>query len=184
GGLGIALRPGGGADALAGGESPHNGIAALDIDNDRDLDVILAIDAAPPRAILNDRLGEFRDVELKGLSAPGPSSGLLVTDFDADGRPDLVAAGAEGGVLAWRNTTDRTPAVTRLTFETWPIDATRWRSAQAVDLDLDGWPDLLGLPAATRRPGELILPSWARNDGKRSSTEALSLGLESSGLDG
>ena len=183
-GLSIALTPWTGADALAGGESPHTGIAALDLDNDRDLDLILAVDAAPPTAILNDRLGQFRHAELKGLSSPAPSSGLLVTDFDADGRPDLVAASAEGRVLAWRNTTERTAAAAKLTFETWPIDATRWRSAQAVDLDLDGWPDLLGLAAAPRKPGEIILPSWARNEGKRLSTKSLSLGLESPGLDG
>jgi hypothetical protein len=184
-GLSISLTPWTGAAALSGGELPHTGIAALDLDNDRDLDVILAIEGAPPIAILNDRLGQFRDAELKGLTSPAPSSGLLVTDFDADGRPDLVAACAEGRVLAWRNTTEMTPAAaTKLSFEPWPIDATRWPSAQAVDLDLDGRPDLLGLPATPRKPGDVILPSWARNEGKRFSTKTLSLGLQSPGLDG
>ena len=55
---------------------------------------------------------------------------------------------------------------------------------QAVDLDLDGLPDLLGLPASTHKPGEIVLPSWARNEGSRFAAETLSLKLPVPGVDG
>ena len=48
----------------------------------------------------------------------------------------------------------------KITFETWPINASRWSLAQAIDLDLDGRTDLLGLPAAfeqARRNGTAVV---------------------------
>ncbi len=69
-------------------------------------------------------------------------------------------------------------------FESWPINAVNWRAAQALDLDLDGLPDLLGLPATANKPGEVLLPAWARNEGNRFAAETLSLKLPSPGLDG
>ena len=80
--------------------------------------MVFAADGAPLEAVLNDRLGQFHAVTLKDLAPSQGLSGLLVTDLDADGRPDLVAASAEGPALAWRNTTVRaTTETTRLTFE-------------------------------------------------------------------
>src|SRR5262249_4378724 len=155
------------------------GIAVLDIDNDRDLDLVVTADGGPPKAILNDRLGQFHEVELK-VPSPPALAGLLATDFDGDDRTDLVATDADGPGRAWRNTPERTTGeATRPTFETWPINATGWRSAQSIDLDLDGRPDLLGLPAASSKPGAVVLPAWARNEGKRFATQVLSFGLES-----
>ncbi len=170
---------------LLGGNRAHTGIALLDLENDRDLDLVLACDGAPPIGILNDRLGKFHEAAIHGPSAGSAASGLLVTDFDADGRSDLVAPSAAGPVLAWRNLTERTTAeATKISFVEWPINAARWRSAQALDLDLDGLPDLLGLPAASDKPGELALPAWARNEGKRFAATTLPLGLENPGVEG
>jgi tetratricopeptide (TPR) repeat protein len=184
-GLSIALTPWPDAPALLAGATRHTGIAALDIDNDRDLDLVVVADEAPALAILNDRGGQFRLGELKDLSSAPLGSGLLVADLDADGRADVVEANAEGPVLAWRNTTERTTAKqTKLTFETWPINATRWRAALAIDLDLDGLPDVLGLPTASSKPSDVVLPSWARNEGKRHSAQAVPVHLDGPGLDG
>jgi tetratricopeptide (TPR) repeat protein len=178
-GLSIALTPWTDVEALKGGTSAHIGVAVLDVDNDRDLDLVLASDGTAPVAILNDRLGQFHASEMIGLPSAIAASGLLVTDFDADGRADMVAP-TGGRVLAWRNTTERTTAeATKLTFETWPINSGRWRSAQAVDLDLDGRFDLLGTPAQARGK-DVILPTWARNEGKRFATRSLSIRLSDS----
>ena len=154
---------------LEGGQSAHAGIASLDIDNDRDLDLVLVADGAPTLAILNDRLGQFHQVVLDDLAiahlAPGPASGLLVVDLDADGRADLAAPSVGGPVYVWRNKTERTTiAQTRLTFEPWRTNATRWRAAQAIDLDLDGRTDLLGLLAPLNKFSEFDVPLWARNE--------------------
>ncbi len=178
-GLSIVLTPWSDVEALTAGAKPHTGIAVLDVDNDRDLDLVSASDGSSPVAILNDRLGQFHTAEIVGLPSSREISGLLVTDFDADGRADLVATSASGSVLAWRNATNRTTAeATKLTFESWPSNAGRWRSAQALDLDLDGRFDLLGSPAVPANPKGSILPAWARNEGKRFATKALSPRLE------
>ena len=184
-GLTLALPPWPEANALAGGNKTHTGVALLDIDNDRDLDLVLTADTTPPVAVLNDRLGRFREVALEAPATDQQVTGILATDFDSDGRTDLVAACSTGRVMAWRNATERTTADgTRPTFESWPINAVNWRGAQAIDLDLDGLPDLLGLPASTNKPGELLLPAWARNEGTRFAVQALSLKLATPGLDG
>jgi tetratricopeptide (TPR) repeat protein len=184
-GLTLALAPWTEMNALAGGDKPHTGVALLDLDNDRDLDLVLTADHAPPVAIINDRLGQFREAAIPGLPTVDQVSGILASDFDADGRTDVVAACWKGRVLAWRNTTERKTAdTTKLTFDSWPISAVNWRVAQAVDLDLDGLPDLLGLPASTGKPGEISLPAWARNEGNRFVAETLPLNLAGPGIEG
>ncbi len=183
-GLSIALTPWSSDKALSGRVAAHTGIAALDIDGDRDLDLVAIADGEAPVAILNDRLGHFHDSVITDLAAPKHSSGVLVTDLDADGRPDLVAPNANGQVLAWRNTTERAKAKeTKLSFERWPVDAANWRSASAVDLDLDGLTDLLGLPATSTKPNDVPLPAWARNEGERLKAGNLPVAMATSGLD-
>jgi len=183
-GLSIALVPWGAAPALSGTKARHTGIALLDVDNDRDLDLVLAAEDQPPYAILNDRLGQFHHAPVDGIPAPSSVSGLLVTDLDSDGKADLVAASATANVRAWRNSTQQTlSASTKLSFESWPLNASRWRAIQALDLDLDGRPDLLGAPADSSKPGEVVLPAWARNEGKRHAVTTLPVRLEGSGVE-
>ncbi len=90
-GLSIALVPWPGAGDLLGGARAHTGIAVLDVDSDRDLDVMLSADGSPPEALLNDRLGQFRRVVIEGMKSE-EVNGLLTTHLDADGRADVVAA--------------------------------------------------------------------------------------------
>jgi len=163
-------------EALTGGSVPHTGLAALDVDDDRDIDLVLSADGEPARSILNDRLGRFHAIPLPQLSTGAPASGLLVMDVDKDGRTDLVAVSATGPVSVWRNTTSRTAKGPSLGWEPWPTDARRWRAATAFDLDLDTWPDLVGLPSADEPPA----PAWARNDGRRLVATPLALAPEAS----
>ena len=80
-----------GGRVLLGGARAHTGIALLDVDSDRDLDVVLSADGSPPEALLNDRLGQFRRVVIDGMKSE-EVNGLLTMHLDADGRADLVAA--------------------------------------------------------------------------------------------
>jgi hypothetical protein len=183
-GLSIALTPWIGAPALVGTKSHHSGIALLDIDNDRDLDLVLAADGQPPYAILNDRLGQFHTSQIEGVAGATATSGLLVTDLDSDGKADLVIPSASAKVLALRNTTESTANLNnKLSFESWPLNASNWRTVSALDLDLDGRPDLIGAPAASSKTGELGLPAWARNEGKRFAAAILPIRLESMTVD-
>ncbi|MFI5458740.1 MAG: CRTAC1 family protein [Isosphaerales bacterium] len=175
-GLSIAMTPWTGSDALVGGDLAHTGLAMLDLDDDRDLDLVLSAEGAAPRAILNDRLGRFHSIELKEIEPRAADSGLLATDFDQDGRPDLVALDTASGVSTWKNQTRRDGAAVTVAFKRWPANVGDWRTALATDLDLDGWPDLLGLPGLNALP----IPEWARNDGQRLSVSPVPLGPDDS----
>ncbi len=163
-----------GREALLGGDAPHTAVAALDVDEDRDIDLILAADGQAPVVIFNDRTGAFHAATIPDLKPDGPIAGLLVADLDSDGRPDLVTVGPGGRVGAWRNTSTRPGGFLKLAWEPRPIDARSWRAAQAVDLDLDTRPDLVGLPATGPAAGL----AWSRNVGPRLETRTLALGPE------
>ncbi len=53
-----------------------------------------------------------------------------------------------------------------------------------MDLNLDGLPDLLGLPASASKTTALLLPAWARNEGNRFATQTLDLKLSTPGVEG
>jgi tetratricopeptide (TPR) repeat protein len=160
-----------GEESLSSGKGRHTAVAALDLDDDRDLDLVVTADGEPPRAIFNDRIGAFHAETLTDIRADAPIAGLLATDLDKDGRVDLVAVGPGGRTSAWRNLTKRTSEGWKLGFESIPIDALGWRSALAIDLDLDTWSDLIGLPGD---PSSLTL-AWSRNAGSRLETRTLSI---------
>lgn len=171
------------APALGAGEAPHTGVAALDIDSDRDLDLVAVGDSAPPIVLRNDRLGRFESLPAPDLEAKtaGPAvNGVLVADFDGDARSDLALVPARGRLAVWRNRGPQTPggdaAPPPFAFEFWASDAHDWRSAIAADLDLDGAVDLLGLPSARDEGGAAIAPLWARNAGTGLVTVPLALG--------
>jgi tetratricopeptide (TPR) repeat protein len=176
GGLSIKMTPWPGPDALLGGDAPHTGLAMLDLDDDRDLDLVLASEGAAPQALLNDRLGQFHPASIQGLEPRVADAGLLVTELDKDGRPDLVTVDSAGKTTAWRNQCRRVGADLTIVFERWPCNVKGWRGALTGDIDLDGWPDLLGLSSSDGLP----IPGWARNDGRRLSSMSLPLGPDGS----
>jgi tetratricopeptide (TPR) repeat protein len=164
--------------ALTGGDEPHTGLAVLDIDVDRDLDLVLLSDGRAPSAAINDRLGRFHSQTLSDLDPKGLANGAVVLDLDKDRRPDLVLVKPDGRMTAWRNQAARTEQGApgfALTF--WAIDARLWRTAQALDLDLDTWTDLLALPASSQEDPPVA--AWARNEGSRLAHTPLALGPDS-----
>ncbi len=186
-GLSLALVPWTGAEALQGGEAPHTGVAALDVDNDRDLDLVLSADGSPLIAVLNDRLGNFHEVVLEDLGTPEPVSGLLVTDLDQDGRPDLVAPSPRvpgAGLAQHHRENDERGDQAHLGNV--PDQRARLAIGPGRRPRPRRPPDLLGLPAVhgEPQPGKPLSPLWARNEGKRLSQGELPVGLETSGLDG
>jgi enediyne biosynthesis protein E4 len=69
-----------------------SGAVFTDIDNDGDLDLIVALDWGPIKLFRNEN-GEFRDdTEAAGLGAfTGCWNGVTTGDLDNDGRPDIIA---------------------------------------------------------------------------------------------
>lgn len=164
-----------GAEALGGGARRHTGVATLDVDSDRDLDLVLIADDAAPIAVLNDRLGRFHSVELKDLKpAQANYNGVLAADFDRDGHTDLAFITLTGRLALWRNRGPSPDAGAAIPFEFYPTDAHDWHLGILNDLDLDGAVDLVGLS----RTEENTLV-WARNTGKGLSSGPLALGPNS-----
>jgi hypothetical protein len=159
-GLSIAFSPWPDMTVIGGGDEPHTGVAALDLDGDRDLDLILTADGTKPCAVLNDRLGRFRAVEVQGLKPFAADGGLLVSHLDTDDRPDIVRLDASGLVAALRNRTDRSGGAIAVAFEPWPNDLPPCASAEICDLDNDGYSDVLALDHNNARQPI----RWARNE--------------------
>jgi tetratricopeptide (TPR) repeat protein len=181
-GLSIAFStwPEEGAEALGGGLAHHTGVAALDADGDRDIDLVLTSEVGAPRLAINDRLGRFHGIELSDLKPPAPALGVLATELDGDGRTDLVIVPERGKLALWRSREPERGKPDAAAFEFFPTDAHDWRMAIAADLDLDGRADLVGLPAAGERA-----PVWARHVGNSLAASALALGPDSTAaLDG
>lgn len=127
------------------------GIAVLDFDDDQWPDLLVANDTAPNALLHNLGNGRFEDVALDhGIAvgqsgAPRGAMGVDSGDFDGDLRPDIVIG----------NFAQEMSAVYRLTQGGVFVDeAASWGvglptlmplgfGVQALDLDLDGWLDLV-----------------------------------------
>jgi FG-GAP-like repeat/ASPIC and UnbV len=124
------------------------GIAVADLDCDQDLDLLVLPDHAVPSAILNDRLLRFHQVSLAESLLPAAGwNGALVFHARNDERPDLflLPAGQSPILLLNRCSDSRAPLAQYL--ERGSTNSPALLQAQAVDLDLDGWTDVLGLSA-------------------------------------
>jgi len=139
-----------GFDLTGAGRGPID-VTFCDIDNDRDIDLIVA-EPAGLHVFSNRRDGTFGDIsESLGLGAAAGGSLAAVADLDKDGRMDLVVAGAE--IVIWSNG--------RRGFEV----ADRFEIAENVtptgvvfDFDNDGFLDL-----AHAEAGGVVL---RRNEGR------------------
>jgi hypothetical protein len=91
-GLSLAFTPWPNAGKLAGDNTRHTGLAALDLDDDRDLDLIMTQESEPVTVALNDRQGKFSVAAFAGLGSsvrpgfswPGRASGRA---FESGAKP-------------------------------------------------------------------------------------------------
>lgn len=113
-------------------------VIATDVDDDHDQDLVALFDDQAPVVAVNDRLMRWH----KGTLPAGQAkwNGGLVLDANHDGRSD---------VLLLR---DGQPPVYLLSmgvreFADGKLSVPELRQATAADIDLDGWPDVVGLNA-------------------------------------
>ena len=148
--------------------------AVSDVDLDRDLDLVLLADRTAPAGIVNDRLLRFRREKLpEALAGAATWNGALVLDVNGDERSDLLLLrhGHEPLLLLHRPTD---PGVLLADcYEAGTVASPPLRQAQAIDMDLDGRPDAVGLSSAGQ-------PVLLRSDGKRLVRLPEGLGVESS----
>ncbi|MDX2037923.1 MAG: FG-GAP-like repeat-containing protein [Isosphaeraceae bacterium] len=142
---------------LLGAPASYSGIAAVDIDNDRDVDLLLLADDKPLTVVYNDRLGRFHAQAIADLPIPKRAAGLAAVDLDKDGALDLVAPAASGQGVALLARGTRTSEGFQPKFTPFPSELPAARTVLVDDLDLDTWPDLVLLAA------DSAAPRWARN---------------------
>ncbi len=132
--------------ALQGPAARVVGVAASDMDGDRDLDFLVLANEAAPAVVTNDRLLKFRRAELPAtLLAPAKWNGALVLDLDHDGRSDLVLLSADDRPRVLLNRARSSESPPANWFEAAETNSPRLRQALAVDLNLDSWTDVVGL---------------------------------------
>ncbi len=132
-------------------------LAAVDLDNDKAVDLLVLPEGQGPVALLNDRLLRFR--RDPGLSAPAADwNGALVLDVNHDEQSDLLLLPAGRTPLLLLSKRDTLSAGLDGRFVAGATDSPPLRQGQAVDLDLDGWTDVVGLA----QNGELVV---LQNDG-------------------
>jgi FG-GAP-like repeat/ASPIC and UnbV len=148
-------RADGPADLLVQG--PVTGLVLTDLDADKDVDLIVLAEGKPPVAVRNDRLLRFGRFE--GFPAEaGNWNGGAVLDVNHDGRSDilLLSAGKKPQILLSRG--GATEAKVSSWFEQGPTDSPPLKQAVCVDLDSDGWTDVVGVSVE----GKLV---FLHNDG-------------------
>jgi tetratricopeptide (TPR) repeat protein len=157
---------------LLGPSVPVVATPISDVDHDQDLDLIVLADGRPPALVLNDRLGRFHSVACPELLPRGRWNGALVLDLKHRDRSDLLFIGPERApllLLGEPRTGDSDPAKWFRQVET---DSPPLLQAQAVDIDLDGWTDVVGL-------SHIRKPVLLHNDGKKLVYSRDALGADS-----
>lgn len=149
-------------------------LAVSDVDLDRDLDLLLLADNASADVILNDRLLRFRRAALpKSLAGAASWNGALVLDVNGDERSDLLLLRHKRKpLLLLHRPTDPGAGVADC-FAEGTINSPPLKHAHAVDMDLDGKMDVVGL-SSTGQPVLLL------SDGKRLVRLAEGLGADRS----
>jgi hypothetical protein len=158
--------------ALHGPPGPVVALATSDLDGDNDLDFLVLTDRTSPAVVVNERLLRFRRAVLPtDAVAASAWNGVLVLDVDQDGRSDvlLLARGQTPRLLMNRATAgNKAPGSW---FQGGAIKSPPLVQATAVDVDLDGWTDVVGL-------SEQRVPVLLHNKGGRLVEHPKAFGLD------
>lgn len=121
-------------------DPPGTALAAADVDDDGDQDLLTVRGASGSAGLLRNEVGRFTDVtDSLGLSTVPGASAATVADYDNDGHLDLLVGGSAGLRLLERGPEG---GYTDVTEEAGLDAADEVRTVRFVDLDHDGDLDL------------------------------------------
>jgi enediyne biosynthesis protein E4 len=143
--------------------------AAFDVDEDGWPDILVACDSTPSLLLMNNRDGTFREEGLLrgiALSSDGKEvagMGIGVGDYDLDGRLDVVKTHFQNqatglyhnlGKGQFEDVTAQAGLATERRFISW--------GTCLVDLDNDGYPDILSVTGTVYPELEPVYPKYPR----------------------
>ncbi len=140
-------------------DATGNGVAFVDYDRDRDLDVLIVTGSTFPSlrtggsrmvTLFRNDAGRFTDVTVAtGLMRRGWGTGVCVADYDNDGFDDIYVTAYTANVL-WHNTGGRTFTATN------QAATMGWSTGCAFgDYDRDGYVDLYVANYVDLQPGKV-----------------------------
>ncbi len=152
-------------------------VEIFDMDGDGDQDVFVGGFIQPgnypaynPSRLYQNNGGVFEYVEIPGLETAGLIRDAVATDYNGDGKMDLIIAGEWTSIQAYRNTGSNFEREASL----FPAEIGMWQSMTAVDFDKDGDQDLITgnlglntqLRASEKEPLELYTADYDNNGRK------------------
>jgi Tfp pilus assembly protein PilF len=169
-----AFRRAEGPAELLGGPAAGISLTITDLDRDRDVDALIFQDGPPTALLLNDRLLRFHRATLPDTLLPrGRANGALVLDVNNDEQSDLCVVLADAAPVLLVHEAVPLTAGPEKWFRKVSTNSPPLLQARALDIDFDGWMDVVGL-SNDRKP--ILL----HNDGRTLVHLPDSLGADSS----
>lgn len=135
-----------GQSAFVTAPAPAVSVSVLDYDRDHDPDLLVLADHVAPLVAVNDRLLRSHRISLPpALASPGTWNGALVLDVNHDEGSDAFLVHSKGPPVLLLNKPPASLDDTGPRFQPSVVDSPCLLQAQAIDLDLDGWTDVVGL---------------------------------------
>lgn len=125
----------------AGLTSQSNAVKSIDVDNDEDLDLVIAISSEANKVLINDGEGVFSDETSSRLNTQNfDTQDVITADFNTDGNPDLFFASEQNqsSELSLNNSSGTFSDISNRI----PVTG-NFTSSEALDVDEDGDMDLL-----------------------------------------
>ncbi len=136
-----SFRPLAQQQGIGGDGRPSRAVLPLDLDGDRDVDLIVLNQTPPHEIYLNDRLWAYSAFDGLKSFRETPSLAVLAADLDADGRDELLSFTPDGRLLRWRPGKDQSMVPDELV--TTGADNPSWAQLAVLDVDGNGRLDLL-----------------------------------------
>lgn len=127
---------------VTGGNTESVMVLPTDLDNDRDVDLIVLNRNAPHRVYVNDRLWSYHPAVGYEEFINSPALSVLAADMDVDGLIELYTVKPDGELLRWQTTADGKVRSESLGIQELLTDVTRVQMA-TFDVNGDGALELI-----------------------------------------